>query len=270
MMAVVTKTITVVDLLKDWVFTNPPTDDAFHVVISDPQSEGNPIIYDFSPDNVIRIFIERYTEWLFPYCCIQSRFTNYNDPHNTFMESWVDYKADQMPNWQRIAHAYNLQYNPIHNYDRTETETISAKKDGTNTESFDDYTVKQDLPPLVNTTHKYGNGETGNNSVDSVQNEMSVATYNNEPVQTTINKTTGTEKTENSYTENVDTVDTTYTGKRSIATDETGNTTRNLNISGNIGVTTSVQMITEELKLRKFDMLDYIIEGFAKKYLFLS
>lgn len=264
-----TKTITIVDLLKNWIFTNPPADDVFHVVITDPQTDGNPVIYDYMPDNIIRVLIERYTDWLFPYCCIQSQFTNYNDPHNTFSDAWIDYKTDNMPNWQRIAHAYNIYYNPIHNYDRNETETYTKTNNHLNSDSYDNYKIKQDVPPLVNTTHSYGNGKTGNDAVDNITNVSLTNTYDGTLVDTTTDKITGSETTTNQYTNDKTTVDTEYTGTHTLSGNNNENLNRNLQINGNIGVTTSAQMLTDELKLRNFDMLDHIIDNFAKKYLFL-
>ena len=39
---------------------------------------------------------------------------------------------------------------------------------------------------------------------------------------------------------------------------------------GNIGVTTSQQMLQSELDLRKLNMLDYIVKGFAHEYLIVA
>lgn len=265
-----TQTIKIVDLLKDWVLTNPPDNDVFHVIITDPQTDGNPVIYEYTADNIIRVLIERYTEWLFPYCSIQSRYTNYNAPHNTFFDAWLDYKADNMPNWERIAHAYNLYYNPIHNYDRTENEYYKKDDNHSKTQSYDDFRVKQDVPPLVNSTHAYGNGKTGNDAVDSITSLIQTNTYDGTLTDTTTDKTTGTETTTYEYSDNKETVDTQYTGSQTISGYNGESLNRSLKAYGNIGVTTSAQMVNEELKLRNFDMLDHIIENFAKKYLLLA
>ena len=47
-------------------------------------------------------------------------------------------------------------------------------------------------------------------------------------------------------------------------------TTVTENTSGNIGVTTSAQMLTGELEVRVNNLVDYILNQFVKQYLFLS
>ena len=62
---------------------------------------------------------------------------------------------------------------------------------------------------------------------------------------------------------------TTNGGKTQTTYDNTSNTTQNNNgthhveVKGNIGVTTTQQMIESKMKLRKFNLLQYIIDGFA-------
>lgn len=54
--------------------------------------------------------------------------------------------------------------------------------------------------------------------------------------------------------------------------DKTGNRagSENLRAYGNIGVTTSVDMLKQEFEFRNFDLLEYIVDNFARKYLVLT
>jgi hypothetical protein len=122
---------------------------------------------------------------------------------------------EELFKWNKIQKLAELEYNPIENYDRMETETINDSKDTT----------------AENTTVA--------NSADAGKNKTtnSVTGYNtNDPVTDTVtdfeseNKNSGIS-----------------TGKGS--TKETGNIIRNNRTHGNIGVTAPYQMILGDLSV---------------------
>lgn len=189
-------------------------------------------------------------------------------------------------NWQYEWDAMFATYDPIENYDSTETETI--KKTGTDTTSHTgsdthtlsgtDSTSNTGTVNVVNqgsdSTANGGtvkdensveNGKTetknqlyGYNSTDPANDSLNTVTVNQVVNNTqTIDTTSKVDSTLESTQTNNTTDATTYgkSDKESIdlsdATNYNNTNTRDLRRHGNIGVTTSQQMIESELELRK-------------------
>lgn len=137
------------------------------------------------------------------------------------------WSVKESPIWEKLYQTTQLEYNPIHNYDRTEEWT-------------DDTTRTPDL-----NTHGVNSG------TDVTQTEVSAFDSNAftprekttvQPGSVTDVQTSGTEKTI-----------VTRTGKA----------------SGNIGVTTTQQMIEAERNVVKFNIYDYIIDEFKHRFCLL-
>lgn len=123
----------------------------------------------------------------------------------------------ETPIWKRMYDAMKLEYNPIENYNRTETWTDSETE------------------------------ETEANTETSGTNTNQVAGFNSEEF-TNKDKGTGT-GTEAG------------TGSRETTSSHTGN------VSGNIGVTTSQQMLQQELDIApKLEIYKVISESFKKRF----
>lgn len=140
-------------------------------------------------------------------------------------------------NWQKLYTAYfDSDYNPIENYAMTETETPNL----TTTEA----------PNLTHSTTD--TQET--NLTTSQSSDASTYGFNSD-------ESTPTDEGSSSQTitgdadENVRTSTTSETGTKT--TSQTGSKT--LIRSGNIGVTTSQQMLNSEIQLRKFDFYNMIM-----------
>ena len=120
-------------------------------------------------------------------------------------------------NIERIAAAINAEYNPLHNYDRTETWT---ENETGNTEA----TTNTDI-------------------TNSGSDENKVSAYNESDYQPS-NKTEyeSTENNEKTYNE-----------------DNTRNNVKTGRAYGNIGVTTSTEMLQQELNIRRTENLYHII-----------
>lgn len=127
------------------------------------------------------------------------------------------WSSRESPLWERLYDAMQLEYNPIENYNRTETWTDSENEESS-----------------------------ANNSGNS-SNTHKVVGYNNESL-TNANSDTAT------LTES-------GTGERDKTTEHTGN------VSGNIGVTTSQQMLQQELDIvPKLEIYKVISESFKKRF----
>lgn len=135
--------------------------------------------------------------------------------------------------WQRALAAMNASYNPIHNYDRTEQITDNE----TNNKSITDRLTGTD----TNTIHD--------------AQELKVSAYNESTYQPKErNDRTGS----NSITHG-----TTNTGT------ETGTRifSHNAHLSGNIGVTTSQQMVESEIELsNRLNIINMIVTDFKKEF----
>lgn len=138
--------------------------------------------------------------------------------------------------WQKLAATMTAEYNPINNYEMV--EEASETRDLTNT---DDTTVTTDYGKTL-TTESEASAEQ-NNSAYGFNSTYDVPTDKQEGV----NNVSGSETYAGRDT---DTVDGTKT--------ESGTITRTLTRSGNIGVTTSQQMLESERNLWQFDLINII------------
>lgn len=159
-------------------------------------------------------------------------------PLQELLEYWQEFCTRTAASYTRAWLALTEEYNPLHNYDK-HSEIVTETDEHTDTNKV----------PLI---------KTENSGVDSSQTDKTIP-YDG---STFLDK----DKTENhvgaSHTQTLaHNIETEY-GKQKVTVTE--------NTSGNIGVTTSATMATEELQLRRNNIIDYIMEGFVKDYLFLA
>lgn len=148
-------------------------------------------------------------------------------------------------NWQKLYATLSLQYNPIENYSMTETHTGTE----TDTQTPTDWKSTTTQTPTDWTTSSEALSEDNNSNTRN-----SVHAFNTSDAVP--NSETATES--NSH------VETTQTGTYETETEQTGtfeketeyNTT--LKRSGNVGVTTSQQMIDSERKLWFWNFFDKV------------
>lgn len=173
-------------------------------------------------------------------------------PSASFMKTAIGiWSTKQLPVWEKLYATTTLEYNPIHNYDRTEEWT--EEETGNRSES--------------RTQSQESNGESSatvqNSGEDVVKNDVSAfneAPYTPKELQTT------TVRTENSGR-----------GKEKQTTDITDDTDENSSRNhkrtgrefGNIGVTTTQQMIESERNVVKFNIVNYIVEDFKQRFCLL-
>lgn len=255
-MSRVMKQYKVYELLTDYIPTDPVQDDAFNITITNTvkDSDGNEqtvTLAHYSFDTIISELLEHYSEWQYTMFYIDSRYNSHSNPIANFTRKWLDYKSENIENWKRICVAYSLDYNPIHNYDRVEdgtnnnNGTVASSNNSTNTfEQLNDTTTTHDYNP---------------NNADGICTEYYATTYDDttNPKLASKNNMKGVEQT----TTNSGKTQTTYANTAN--TEQSSNSDHHLEVRGNIGVTTTQQMIESEMNLRKFNLLQYIIDGFA-------
>lgn len=181
------------------------------------------------------------------------------DPCNPFYmrreSAWIDFFDDMYRQVDRrfgasllaTAQAYfDSEYNPIENYSMTEVETPNITRAKTGSSSDDE------------TTH----AETNTDISTAGDSESGVFGFNSGSASVPLSDGSSSQRTQgdkaNNYTDGSRSLDST----ESVTETETGN--RRLTRSGNIGVTTSQQMLQSEIELRKFDFLEEVFKCFDK------
>lgn len=142
----------------------------------------------------------------------------------------------RLPEWKRVEAALTAEYNPIHNFDRNEDYT------DTNTEK-----------------------ETGTSN--STSNTESTANGTNESTEseTAFNTETFKNRTKNAGTDTANSTASATNNSNNTVTRETS-VKHTARLYGNIGVTTSQQMINEEMAMRRGDLESYIIDDFKHRF----
>lgn len=173
-------------------------------------------------------------------------------PSGDFMKTAIGiWSSKQLPVWEKLYATTKLEYNPIHNYDRTEEWTEEE------TENRNESRIQS----------QESNGESSgivqNSGEDTVKSDVSAfneSTYTPKELQTTTlgteNTSSGTAKQTTDITDDTD-------------ENSSRNNTRTGRAFGNIGVTTTQQMIDAERNVVKFNIVDYIVEDFKQRFCLL-
>ena len=169
-----------------------------------------------------------------------------------------------LPTWERIYKASKLSYNPIENYNRLETEKIT--NDNTDTHSGNDVTSQSG----TDSNRFSSSGLESNSGTDTNTNKItaydSSSLYDHdkstlEHGHKKIDDTTGSSAI-------------TY-GKEEIFTHgeqikREGTVTKENHTSGNIGVTTSQQMLEQEIEVSaKLNLFPIICDSFKERFCLL-
>lgn len=165
--------------------------------------------------------------------CLLSNYVFVNDNSLDILNNIV--KNIYLDKWNKLYNVLNSEYNPIENYNRVENTTINNTGNETTNENINNSEVLTGGHTNNNTnenTHKVSafNDENFSNDSNDVNNSTDEFIYNNE---TKTNTGTNT------------------SSKNNTGTNETHST-----ISGNIGVTTTQQMIVSEIELRKYNLVN--------------
>ena len=156
----------------------------------------------------------------------------------TVITAWATARG---PSWARMQAALAAEYNPIHNYDRT--EEWSEEREGE--------------------TNREGSSDRGNSSTTTGSDSASLtsdrAGYNSAAATAPSSKDTSSGSSS-----------TDVTGSQDDSWEEAGtnaeSSSRSGHVSGNIGVTTSQQMIEAELELRRLDIYRLIVQEFKTMF----
>lgn len=223
----------------------------------------------------------------------------YPDPSTfkTVLKAWSLARYDS---WSRMIAALAEEYDPLHNYDRTETEsgmtsgTSTDTKTGTGTTTITESILDATSEDVTETTANdvtvelsEGISDSTTGTVDSTVTGsvtgFNSSTFANADKAVTDSESTDTatrDRTQSETTDQDQTVsrdrEESYSRSRSSGTtgsttdSSTGSTTgshsRSLRAYGNIGVTTSQAMLLEELRVRMQDIYRIITDEFTNYF----
>ena len=162
-------------------------------------------------------------------------------PDWDFMQNAIAWwSAKELPTWEKIKALADAEYDPIENYNRTENEVEQEEEDA----------------------HRSSFSQSSTNSFNMNQNN-------------TINKVAGI-NTDTMANQSGSDGNTSGQGQTSGAMDGTQkddinrHRNRSSNIHGNIGVTTTQQMMEQELGIApKINIVDYIVNAFKQRFCLL-
>lgn len=170
-------------------------------------------------------FATMFNSWSFPVFTDDSTIQNLISLWQIYIKEW-QYSIDKM------YEALYSDYNPLHNYDMLENESIGRKIDKTVTTPTGTTTQTNKSTTFDDTTYR---------DVEEITNSVNMST----------------EVTPNN-TQTIDNIEGNFNNAE----------IRKLSRSGNIGVTTSQQMIESEIEVRKKSIADWLIEFFVRKYMY--
>lgn len=186
----------------------------------------------------------------------------YADPFY-MAESFATWSAKWARTFLKWAEALAVDYDPLNNYDRTETETTSGTKESTNEVSKSGSTSGSGTD--THTGSASGTSQTSGTSTNYVTTYDSNGENENDRTANTGSGSTSTTDTATDTRQESGTSTETTNGS---ATDETTGT-RNLRAYGNIGVTTSQEMLKAEIDISRFNLIDEITDIFIAEYIIL-
>ena len=184
----------------------------------------------------------RYSHMLF-----ESPETDIEYAKQDFKNVYSMWKRLNGEDFLRIYNAMRTEYSPLENYDRLEEgSTETARHKGSRTSQNVDIT---NTPTVTTKTTEKVNASDGG-VVESMETETANTSGN----------TVTSGNAETNYTETRDISDTVY--------DKDVETFNGRRTHGNIGVTTTQALITEEINLRLLGFIETIISQFVEKFSF--
>ena len=173
-----------------------------------------------------------------------------------------------LPVWDKLYKTTVLEYDPIENYNRIEeweeTGTGTATETGTDTTS--------DTGKETGTGTGSSSGTNNSDTTNAGTSTLSNVAFNTDVFKDTSKQTDS--NTSKNDTKTTSTMSTSFENNTTKSATQTRNTKRGENnkvkhtghIHGNIGVTTSQQMIQSEREVALFNIYDVIISDFKAKF----
>lgn len=163
------------------------------------------------------------------------------------------------PIWDKLYDTLEFEYDPLHNWDRDETRTVTSSRrlDGSNTSSNTNNrsdNLQQSQNGTVTGTGENTTKVAGFNSDTLVNREGANSSDHTSTVNTTTN--TGTQTNQNNAESTNNEVESTET-------------TDVYKASGNVGVLSPQELIQKERDIVNFDLMQIIIDEFIRRFCIL-
>ena len=166
--------------------------------------------------------------------------------------------------WERIFNVAVIEYNPIENYNRLEIETIG--EDRTISHSGNDVNTASGTDTETISSQAIA-GHTG---TDTQTNRITAYDSNSQLVHDSSDLHHGETVTDTNNGSAATSYGKTETLQHGLTIDNEGTITRNNHTTGNIGVTTSQQMIEQELEVSaKLNVIEMIVNSFKNRFCLL-
>lgn len=178
----------------------------------------------------------------------------YTNP--AFMRMAVgQWSAKELSVWTRMWNAMKLEYNPIENYDRYESWEDSNR------------VLRSSSGSTSSSTKTTGESNDNVTETGSILDQKGVAAYNDSAFSPTEKVDRDDSRTRTGETN--DSTTTMGSVSQNDNANETSQNTRTGRAHGNIGVTTSQEMLKQELEIAKVNVMDYIIQQFKRRFCLL-
>lgn len=161
-------------------------------------------------------------------------------PNPLLLRSYIKLWSDKnFPVWDELYKTTQYEYNPIHNYDREE-------------HGKDVNTLNRNEKPDITTTDSYSRAlnENTTRDTDVAAFNNGLADANTETVNTDLG---GSSNNTNKRTGN-------------IKTDEDSTLIHDFHAYGNIGVTSTQELIQQQRELVQFNIVDYIVNDYKRTF----
>ena len=209
----------------------------------------------------------------------RSIFLTVDAPTNNFLFKFYNYVATRQHNIDMLYTSFMTYYNPVENYNRFENSEISKsgkELHAIGTTGQDTNTINYGKKDITNTYGQIKSNTVNGATTQTTESKISADNSDNyqpdnmtttsmQPIN--INTTTDGRTDTESTAQKTDTTTSTY-GKKineSLEYNNRADLTES-HIHGNIGVTTGAQMIQGELSVRLVDLVNLILDEFAKLY----
>ena len=167
-------------------------------------------------------------------------------------------------NWKKLWEVNTIEYNPLSNYDMTETEHVESEGTNTGTITTDNDSTNTGTVGTVGNNSNSTNVNSSNSS--SGNTDTNVFGFNSETSVGDSEVSSGTTSTDASTSTSNDSINTTVTNNLTSTDDTTvtnnlassDKTVRTLSRTGNIGVTTSQQMAQSSIDLARWKFFETV------------
>lgn len=182
-------------------------------------------------------------------------------PNYDFMKQALGfYSQKQLPVWKALEESLHYEYNPIENYNRTEKWTDTGSGNRTNTLERTQTGKGKDNSTIENTST---GGSSGDNTATNSVSAYNSSQFEPQSKSVTTSSENVTNSTNGSTTSNSETSGTLNDNGTETYNDSN---VREGSAKGNIGVTTTQEMIKQQREIVEFNIVDKIVEDIKNRF----